>query len=126
ATELSHHLRAHHAVGVARIVLDVARDHQLAAPVEALDHQRLEIRPCRVESRGVPGGAAADDDQLTYVVHFVPSLKWSCCIKRSAPEGRSPSGDPQKVGESVSARRRGLSTCENAREDPRIAPPAED
>ena len=33
-----------HAVRVARVVLDVARDHELAAPREALDHERLEVR----------------------------------------------------------------------------------
>src|SRR5207244_11729382 len=33
APELRHHLGPHHPVGVTRIVLDVARDHQLAAPV---------------------------------------------------------------------------------------------
>ena len=67
--ELGHHLGPHHAVGVARIVLDIARDHQLAAPVEALDHERGEVRPRGVEGRGVPGGAAADDDQVTCVSH---------------------------------------------------------
>src|SRR5204862_7245702 len=41
APELRHHLRPHHAVRVARVVLDVARDHQLTAPLEALDHERL-------------------------------------------------------------------------------------
>ena len=41
AAEVLHHLRAHDPVGVAGVVLDVARDHQLAAPLEALDHERL-------------------------------------------------------------------------------------
>jgi hypothetical protein len=75
APELGHHLGAHDAVGVARVVLDVARDHQLAAPVEALDHERLQVRPRRIEGRGVPGGAAADDDQIAYVSHSIPSSK---------------------------------------------------
>ena len=48
AAELRHHLRAHDPVRVARVVLDIARDHQLAAPVEALDHERGEVRPRRV------------------------------------------------------------------------------
>ena len=69
--EVGHHLRPHDAVGVARVVLDVARDHQLAAPLEALDHERLEVGACGVQRRGVPGGAAADDDQFTRL-HFRP------------------------------------------------------
>ena len=71
AAEVGHHRRAHHAVGVARVVLDVARDHQLSAPVEALDHERMQVRPRRVERCGVAGGAAADDDHVTNVVHCV-------------------------------------------------------
>ena len=63
--ELLHHLRPHHAVRVARVVLDVARDHQLAAPLEALDHERAQVGARAVQRCGVPGGAAADDDQLT-------------------------------------------------------------
>ena len=62
--EVGHHLRAHDAVGVAGVVLDVARDHQLAAPVEALDHERLQVGARGVERGRVAGGAAADDDQL--------------------------------------------------------------
>ena len=63
-----HHLGPHDAVGVARVVLDVARDHQLAAPLEALDHERLELGARGVERCRVAGRAAADDDQLTHVV----------------------------------------------------------
>ena len=43
AAEVLHHHRAHHAVGVARVVLDVRGDHQLTAPVEALDHERVQV-----------------------------------------------------------------------------------
>ena len=68
--ELGHHLGAHDAVGVARVVLDVARDHQLAAPLEALDHERLEVGARGVERGRVAGRAAADDDQFTDIVHF--------------------------------------------------------
>ena len=40
--ELGHHPRSHHAVAVAGIVLDLARDHQLPAPVEmTFDHEGL-------------------------------------------------------------------------------------
>jgi len=41
--ELGHHLGPHHAVRVARVILDVARDHQLAAPLETLDDERLQV-----------------------------------------------------------------------------------
>ena len=92
AAEVGHHLRAHDAVGVAGVVLDVARDHQLAAPLEALDHEGLQARRARVERRGVAGGAAADDDQLTYVVRGrsrAPPLNKCLSIKRARPAVRS-------------------------------------
>ena len=66
--EVLHHLGPEDAVGVARVVLDVARDHQLAAPLEALDDERLQVRARRVERSRVAGRAAADDDQLAYIV----------------------------------------------------------
>src|SRR4029453_1789216 len=70
--EVLHHLRPQHALRVARIVLDIARDHQLAAPLEALDHQRLEVRAGSVERGRIPGRTAADDDQLANIhVHSV-------------------------------------------------------
>ena len=62
--ELLHQLGAEDAVLEARVVLDVARDHQLAAEREALDHERLEVGARGVERGRVPGGAAADDDQI--------------------------------------------------------------
>ena len=68
AAKVGHHLRPHHAVGVARVVLDVARDHQLAAPLEPLDHERLQVGARGVERGRIAGGAAADDDQLTDVL----------------------------------------------------------
>ena len=71
AAEVGHHRRPHDAVGVARVVLDVARDHQLAAPVEALDHERAQVGARRVERGRVAGRAAADDDHVTNVAHEV-------------------------------------------------------
>ncbi len=73
STEVGHHRRPHDAVGVARVVLDVARDHELAAPVEALDDQRAEICACGVEGGRVPGRTATDDDHVTNVAHEVSS-----------------------------------------------------
>ena len=58
----------HDPVGVAGVVLDVAGDHQLAAPGEALDDEGLEVGARGVERGRIAGGAAADDDQLTDVL----------------------------------------------------------
>src|SRR5579884_2729985 len=66
AAEVGHHLGPHHAVRVAGVVLDVARDHQLAAPREALDHERLEVCARGVQRGRVARRAAADDDQLAH------------------------------------------------------------
>ena len=62
--ELVHHLRAHDPLGIARVVLDVGRVLELAAPLEALDHERLEVGAGGVERRRVAGGAAAEDDHV--------------------------------------------------------------
>ena len=86
APELRHHLGAHDPVGVAGIVLDVARDHQLAAPAEALDHERLQVCARSVKSRGVSRRPSADHDQVTYVAHRFLSGKRVCCIKRFRPD----------------------------------------
>ena len=62
--ELVHHLRPHDALRVAGVVLDVGGVLELAAPLEALDDERLELGAGGVERGGVAGGAAADDDQV--------------------------------------------------------------
>src|SRR3954466_7454947 len=64
SAELDHHLRAHDALGVAGIVLDVGRVLKLAAPLEAFDDERLQLGASGVERGGVAGGPAADDDQV--------------------------------------------------------------
>src|SRR4051794_16692530 len=64
SAELVHHLRAHHALRVARIVLDVRGVLKLPAPLEAFDDQRLELGARGVEGRRVAGGAAAQNDQV--------------------------------------------------------------
>ena len=53
--ELLHHLRAHDPLGEARVVLDVGRVLKLPAPLEALDHERLEVGAGGVERGGVAG-----------------------------------------------------------------------
>ena len=71
--KLGHHLRPHDPLGVARVVLDVGRVLQLAAPLEALEDERLEVGAGRVERGGVAGRAAADDDHvldLLRLCHF--------------------------------------------------------
>src|SRR5262249_33597916 len=86
--ELGHHLRPHDSLGVARVVLDVGRVLELAAPLKAFDHQRLEVGAGGVESSGVAGGPAADDDQLfglgvVVIAHirssFIPSSPYPKC-----------------------------------------------
>ncbi len=74
--ELLHHRRPEDAVRVAGIVLDVARDHQLAAPLDAFDHERAQVRAGCVEGGRVAGRAASDDDQLAYVVRRHVSSNW--------------------------------------------------
>ena len=68
APEVLHHRRAEDTVGVPRVVLHVGGDHQLATPVEALDHERLEVRARGVERSGVAGGTSADHDQVADIV----------------------------------------------------------
>jgi hypothetical protein len=56
---LLHQLRAQDPVGEARVVLDIGGEHQLPTGLEALQDQRTQARPGRVERRRVPGGSAA-------------------------------------------------------------------
>ena len=82
APEVLHHRRAEDPFRIAGVVLDVARDHQLAAEGDSLDHERVEVRARSVERGRVSGRPAADDDQVTYVVlrHL---------LQRSGPVGSS-------------------------------------
>ena len=66
--EVLHHLRAHHTLRIARVVLDIGRLLEQAAPGEALDHERLEVRARCVQRGGVPGWATADDDDVLDVL----------------------------------------------------------
>ena len=66
----AHELGAHDALDEAGVVLDLGRQHELAAGLVtrrrrlALDDQRLELGPGRVEGGGQAGGPAAHDDDL--------------------------------------------------------------
>jgi hypothetical protein len=66
--EVLHHLRAHHAQRVAGVVLHVGRLLEQAAPREALDDERIEVRARRVQRRGVARGTAADNDHVLDVL----------------------------------------------------------
>ena len=59
-----HQLGALDALGEARVVLDVARQHQLAARRGAGQHDGLEAGARRVDRGGQPGRAGTDDQQL--------------------------------------------------------------
>ena len=52
-----------------REVLDIRRQHELTAGLDAFDQQRLEIGACGVERRGEPGGAGSDDDDASTLRH---------------------------------------------------------
>src|SRR5262249_3176502 len=64
-----HQLGAEDAVLESGVVLDVARDHELAAEREPLDDQRVQICPRRVERGRVTRRAASDDDDLPNLFH---------------------------------------------------------
>ena len=62
--EVLHQLGPHDPFGEARIVLDLGRVLELPAPLEALDHQRLELGARRVDGGRVAGAGPADDDHV--------------------------------------------------------------
>ena len=59
-----HEVRPLDAVGEARVVLDVAGDHQLAAGRGTGEHDRLEVGAGRVDRGGQAGRPGAHDDEL--------------------------------------------------------------
>ncbi len=85
--ELLHHLRAHDPLRVAGVVLDVGGLLEQAAPQEALDDERVQVGPCRVQRRRVTGRPAADDDHVLDVCHGCLSAHALLCIV--APRARS-------------------------------------
>src|SRR5207253_68859 len=100
ATELRHHLRAHDPVGVTRVVFDVTRDHKLAAPAEALDHERPQVRARSVKGRGIAGGPSSDHDHITYVAHRFLSPKMYDVLNdldRIDVPGRAPAQSPSQA-----------------------------
>ena len=68
------HIWALHTVGVAGPVIDVGSGRQLAADLDAGNHQGVQIRARGIERRGVAGGARTEDHEPmmrdTRHVHF--------------------------------------------------------
>src|SRR5262249_38705724 len=83
-------------------VVDVGRDHQLTAVLEALEHQRLEVAAGCVQGGGVARGAAADDDQLVHVHGVWVSLP-SCGV---TPESESSLSENARSASGVPSSRR--------------------
>src|SRR5688572_18078082 len=68
-TKVRHHLLPGDALGVTGVVLDIGREHQLAAGdeaagVESLDAQWFQVRARGVDARREPRRAGTDDDQF--------------------------------------------------------------
>ena len=70
---LLHQLGAEDAVGEARIVLDVGREHQLAAGVEPLEDERREVGAGGVQGGRVAGRPRPDHDHVPHVRHGAQS-----------------------------------------------------
>ena len=68
--KLDHEIGSHNAVGEARVVLDLSREHELAAVLSPRENQRREICPRRVDGGGQSGGAGSDDDDALHTVAF--------------------------------------------------------
>ena len=71
--QLHHQVGAHDALGEARIVLDIGRLLQQAAPCEALDDERREVGARGVQRRRISRGPAADDDRVLDLRHLADS-----------------------------------------------------
>ena len=92
--ELLHHLRAHHALGETRIVLDVRRRLEQSAPDEALDDQRVQVGPRRVQRRGIARGPASDDDHvLDFGTHIDSVYRRACAVTSLCIVAGEPSSD---------------------------------
>src|SRR4051794_31282907 len=62
-----HELGAHDPVAEAGVVLDFGRLLEQAAPEEALDDERAQVRARGVQGGRVAGGARADDDHVLHI-----------------------------------------------------------
>ena len=68
--ELQHQLGAKDPVGETGEVLDVGGEHELPAGADALDHDRVQVRPGGVDGRREPGRAGSDDDDVADFSHW--------------------------------------------------------
>ena len=104
--DLLHHLRAHDPLGEARVVLDVGGLLEQAAPEEALDDERPQVRARRVERCGVAGRPAADDDRRSRFLLIVPSPLGSVRYFTLYSSRASPARDsPGALGPALSRQR---------------------
>src|SRR5262249_36518877 len=62
--ELHHELRAEDAIGKAREVLDVGREHELPAGPHTLDDDGMQVGPGRIHGRGQAGRPGTDDHEF--------------------------------------------------------------
>src|SRR5215207_9812925 len=69
--QVVHHVRPRDTILVARVVFDVRGEHELAARLKALKHQRVQVRPGRVEGGRVPCRSGPDDNRI---VDFVSQM----------------------------------------------------
>ncbi len=79
--ELRHEIGTEDAVRETRVVLDVGGEHELAAGLQALDDERLQVRARRVDGGGEAGRSGSDDDDFR---------RAHACVSRSwpGPEGQ--------------------------------------
>ncbi len=115
--EAAHQLRAVDALREARVVLDLAGEHQLAAGRGAREHDGLEVGARGVDGGGEPGRPGADDQDLG-----------PRCGPRRRGRGRRPAGERRGVGRGVRddadpARRSGLRPAAGRAAGPRPPPP---
>jgi hypothetical protein len=69
-------------VGEARVILDVGGDGELAARLDALDEQRLEVGARGIDRRRVAGRPRADDDE-SFVANGHAEIPCPAGIERS-------------------------------------------
>src|SRR5579859_491484 len=62
--EFVHHIRAKDAILEARVVLDIAGDHELAASLLALNDEGAQVGTGGIDGRRVAGWARADDNDV--------------------------------------------------------------
>ena len=90
-----HQLRPLDAVREARVVLDVARDHQLAARCRAGEHDRLEVGPRRHRSRR---SGRPDPEPTMMTFDSVRPSPPAPCVDRARRPARVGAGCPWRSG----------------------------